>query len=57
MNLVSNCHNNQFYKINLDLDPKTLVVKPDLDMVKMYRHIKNEVKEFRSCSPNKQTDT
>ena len=32
---------NQFYKSDLDLDPMTLVLKLDLDMVKMYHHTKN----------------
>ena len=27
----------------LDLDPMTLILKLDLDMVKMYHHTKNEV--------------
>ena len=38
---MSNSQNSQFYKS--DLDPMTLVLKLDLDMVKMYHHTKNEV--------------
>ena len=38
-----NGQNNQFYKSDLDLDPMTLVLKLDLDMVKMYHHNKSEV--------------
>ena len=29
-----------------DLDPVTLIVKLDLDMVKMYLHAKNEVPSY-----------
>ena len=32
-----------FYLFDLDLDPMTLVLKLDLDMVKMYLYTKNEV--------------
>ena len=35
-----------FYSFDLDLDPMTLVLKLDLDMVKMYLHTKNEVPSF-----------
>ena len=45
MNLVSNSQNNQYYLS--DLDPMTLAVKFDLDMVKMYHHTKNEVSVSR----------
>ena len=36
-----------FTKSDLDLDPMTLVLKLDLDMVKMYDHTKNEVSMSR----------
>ena len=35
-----------FYPFDLDLDPMTLVLKLDLDMVKMYLHTKNEVHSY-----------
>ena len=38
----------------------TLILKHDLDMVKMYCHTKNEVsmsKKFKSYSPNRHTHT
>ena len=40
---MSNIQNNQFYKFDLELDQITLVLKLDLDMVKMYHHTKYEV--------------
>ena len=38
-----NSQNSQFYKNDLGLDPMTLVLKLDLDIIKMYHHTKNEV--------------
>ena len=38
----SSSQNNQFYKSDLDLDHMTLILKLDLDMVKMYHHTKNQ---------------
>ena len=37
--------NNQFFAndLDLDLDPMTLILKLDLNMVKIYLHAKNEV--------------
>ena len=35
------------YKSDLDLDPMTLVLKHDLDIIKMYHHTKNEVSMSR----------
>ena len=32
-----------FYLFDLDLAPMTMILKLDLDMVKMYLHTKNEV--------------
>ena len=40
---MSNSQNSQFYKSDFDLNPITLVLKLDLDMVMMYHHTKNEV--------------
>ena len=42
-NAASNSQDNQFYKSDLDrnLDIMTLVLKLDLDMVKIYHHTKN----------------
>ena len=37
---------------DLDLDPMTLILKHDLEMVKLYLHFKNEVP---SCSGSKGT--
>ena len=37
-----------FYSFDLDLDAMTLVLKFDLDMVKMYLHTKNEVSSYSS---------
>ena len=39
----SNSQNDQFYKSDVDLGPMTLVLKLDLDMVKMSHYTKNEV--------------
>ena len=33
---------------DLDLDPLTLIFKPDKDMVRMYLYSKNEVPNFSS---------
>ena len=38
--------NIMFYSFDLELDPTTLVLKLDLDMVKMYLHTKNEVPSY-----------
>ena len=38
--------NMMFYSFDLELDPMTLVLKLDLDMVKMYLHTKNEVPSY-----------
>ena len=35
-----------FYSFDLDLNPMTLVLIHDLDMVKMYLHTKNEVPSY-----------
>ena len=43
--------NNQFYS-DLDFDPMTLVLKLDLDMVKMYHHRRNEVSMSRYSKVN-----
>ena len=53
---MSNSQDNQFYKTDLDLDPMTLVLKLDLDMVKMYHHTKNEVSMLRHSKVIDQTD-
>ena len=37
-----------FYSFDLDLAPMTLILKLDLDIVKMYLHTKNEVPSY--CS-------
>ena len=47
MNLVSNNQNYLFCKIDLDLEPMTLGLKLNLDIVKMYHHVKNEVSMSR----------
>ena len=44
---MSDSQNNQFYKSDLDLDPMTMALKLDLDMVKMYHHTKNDVSMSR----------
>ena len=36
------------FSFDLDLDPMTLVLKLNLDMVKMYLHTKNEVPSYSS---------
>ena len=41
--LVSDSQNGPFYQNDLDLDPVNLILKHDLDMVKMYHHAKNKV--------------
>ena len=60
MNLVSDSQNSLFYQNDLDLDPMTLILKLDLDMVKIYHHVKNEVSrslhsKVRACADT-QTD-
>ena len=42
MNLVFNSQNNKFHRSDLGLDPITLILKLDLDMVQMYHHTNNE---------------
>ena len=42
------------FSYDLDLDPMNLILKLDLDMVKMYLHTKNEVSMSRG---SKQTET
>ena len=57
--------NNHFFAHDLDLDPMTLILKLDLDMVKMYLHTKNEVPMWSGskvivwtdCHTDGQTDT
>ena len=56
---MSRYQNKHFLRddLDLDLDPMILILKFDLDMVKMYHHTKNEVS---MCTPPKviaQTDT
>ena len=36
-----------FYQYDIHLDPMTLILKPDLDMVKMTHHTKNKVSMSR----------
>ena len=38
----------KFYLFDLDFVPMTLVLKPDLDIVKMYVYLKNKVSRFSS---------
>ena len=38
--------NMMFYSFDLNLDPMTLVLEPDLDMVKMYLNTKNKVPSY-----------
>ena len=40
-----------------DLDPVTLILKPDPDVVNMYHHIKNEVSMSTTAKVVVQTDT
>lgn len=50
MKMMSRKQNNQFpFR---DLDPMTLILKYDLDMIKMYHHAKEETSMF---SPSKVT--
>ena len=44
------------HKSDLELDPMTLVLKLDLDMVKMYQYTKNEVSMSRHSKVIAQTD-
>ena len=41
-NLVSKLYKSPFYQGDLELSPMTLILKPDLDMAKMYHHTKNQ---------------
>ena len=43
------------YSFNLDLDPMILILRPDIDVVKMYLHTKNMFLD-KSYSLNRQTD-
>ena len=52
-----NRQNSSFYHSGLDLDPMTLVIKPDLDMVKMDQHTKNKVSMSRHSEVIAETDT
>ena len=40
-----------------DLDPMTLILKLDLDIMKMYRHTKNKVSRSKHSKVRAQTDT
>ena len=42
---------------DFDLDPMTLILKLDLDMVKMYPYTKNEIPSYSSSKVIAQTDT
>ena len=49
----------EFYPFDLYLDPVNLVLKIDLDIVKMYVYTENDVcrlQEFKSYILNRQTD-
>ena len=54
--MVPNSQNNQFDKHDLGLSPMTLVLKRDLDIVKMCLHTKNEVSIARHSKVIAQTD-
>ena len=45
-----------FYSFDLDLDPMTLVLKLDLDIVKIYLHTKNEVLSYNGSKVIARTD-
>ena len=45
-----------YYQIYLDLDPMTLILKLDLDIVKMFHHTKNEVSMSRHSEVIARTD-
>ena len=42
--------NMMFYSFDLHLDPMTLILKPNLDTVKMYLHTKNEVPSYSTAT-------
>ena len=51
----------KFYSFDLELDPMTLILQLNLDIVKMYLCIQNKVPSFSSskvvhCSMNRYTD-
>ena len=52
-----NSLNNQFYQSDLDHHPMTLVLKLDLDVVKMSHHTKNEVSRSTHSKVIACTDT
>ena len=54
MNLVSNSPKSSFYKSDLEL--MTLILKLDLEMVKMYHHVRNEVFMSRHSNVIARTD-
>ena len=45
------------FLFDLDLNPMTLILKPDLDMIKMYLYTKNDVPSFSSSKVIAWTDT
>ena len=45
--MVSHSQNSPFYQNDIDLDPMTLILKLDLDKVKMYHHAK--IKSVGQC--------
>ena len=48
--------NKPIYQSDLDLGPRTLILKLDLDMVKMFHHTKNEVSRSRHSKVDTLTD-
>ena len=55
-NLVFNSQNMHFYQSDLDLYPMALVLKLDLDMVKILYHTKNEVSMSKHSKVIARTD-
>ena len=55
-NLGFNSQNKHFHQSDLDLHPMVLVLKLDLDMVKILHHTKNEVSMSKHSTVIVQTD-
>ena len=44
----------KFYSFDLDPDPMTLILKLDLDIIKMY--VSSYLQQFKSCHLNRHAD-
>ena len=54
--MVSKCPRSPFYQSDLYIDPMTMILKLDLDMVEMSCRTKNDVSMLRHLKVKAQTD-